>query len=90
MASQFHEVLGAEIDPSKAERFYLLFKKYDIKPEECLFVTDTLGDILEANQVMVKTIAVDFGFHERKRLKKGNPAMIVSTFSELVKAIRKF
>ena len=37
--------------------------------------------------VGVKTIAVDFGFHERERLEKGNPFKIVSSFDEMLKVI---
>ena len=46
-----------------------------------------LGDLLEAHKAGIKSIAVDFGFHERERLEKGNPAKIISDFSELPEAI---
>ncbi len=81
--SNFKEVFGAEICRNKEEGFNMIFKKYGFSAEECLFVTDTLGDILEANKVQVKTIAVDFGFHDRKRLEKGSPYAIVSSFDDI-------
>ena len=84
----FQEVLGFESCPSKVEKFQLLFAKYGLAPEHCLFVTDTLGDILEAHQVQLKTIAVDFGFHQRERLLKGNPLMIISNFSEIISIVQ--
>ncbi len=83
----FKEVLGAETHQSKIEKFKYLFQKYELKPEDCVFVTDTLGDILEGNKVGLRTIAVDFGFHERKRLEKGNPFKIVSSFDEILEVI---
>lgn len=84
----FNEVLGVETHKSKHEKFLMLLKKHNLKKEESIFVTDTLGDIIEANKVGIKTIAVDFGFHERHRLEKGNPAMIMSHFKELKTAIK--
>jgi len=83
----FKEVLGLEISKSKVEKFKLIFKKYKLEKEDCLFVTDTLGDILEANKVGLKTIAVDFGFHCRKTLEKGNPYKIISSFNELLEIV---
>jgi phosphoglycolate phosphatase-like HAD superfamily hydrolase len=52
-------------------------------PNECIFVTDTLGDLLEAQKVAVKAVAVNYGFHEAERLKKGNPIAIISNLREL-------
>lgn len=80
----FTEILGSQLHRSKIHKFKYLFKKYQLSPEDCVFVTDTLGDILEANQVGVKIIAVDFGFHKRSRLTKGKPFKIVSSFDELI------
>lgn len=65
----------------------MLFNKHDFNNEDCIFITDTLGDILEANKVGVKSIAVDFGFHERERLEKGNPFKIISNFKDIRKII---
>ena len=84
----FKEVLGKETHHSKIEKFSFLFKKYNLLKEDCIFITDTLGDILEANKVGLKTIAVDFGFHERERLEKGNPFKIVSHFNEILPLIK--
>lgn len=83
----FKEVLGSKTNTSKVEKFKYLFKKYKLKSDDCIFVTDTLGDILEGNKAGVKTIAVDFGFHRRDRLEKGKPFKIVSTFEEIVQTI---
>lgn len=83
----FKEILGAETHQSKVEKFKYIFEKYDLATDDCIFVTDTLGDILEANKVGLKTIAVDFGFHERERLEKGNPFKIVSSFDEVIASI---
>jgi len=84
----FKEVLGSEAHKSKVEKFKYLFKKYDLRLANCLFVTDTLGDILEGHKAKVRSIAVDFGFHPRERLKKGEPFKIVSSFDEILEVIK--
>jgi len=83
----FDEVLGVDFHKSKVEKFKYLLNKYNLKSEEVAFISDTLGDILEANRVNVKTIAVDYGFHDKERLMKGNPFKIVSNYDELLKVI---
>jgi phosphoglycolate phosphatase len=84
----FDEILGCDFHKSKVEKFKYLLNKYNLKPDEVIFVSDTLGDILEANKVNVKTIAVNYGFHDLDRLKKGSPFKIVSNFDELLKVIK--
>lgn len=84
----FKEILGAETHHSKVHKFNYLFEKYNLLSDDCVFVTDTLGDILEGNKVPVRTIAVDFGFHERERLEKGNPYKIVSSFGEIIEIVK--
>ncbi|QQS61379.1 MAG: HAD family hydrolase [Candidatus Moraniibacteriota bacterium] len=83
----FLEILGSKFAYSKIKKFEYVFKKYFLEKNESIFVTDTLGDILEANEFGLKTIAVDFGFHLRETLEKGNPEMIISHFRELIFAI---
>lgn len=85
----FKEVLGVESHKSKIEKFKLLMGKHNLNSDNCVFVTDTLGDILEANKADLKTIAVDYGFHEKERLEQGNPMIILSDFKEILPAIEK-
>ncbi|MBI2582148.1 HAD family hydrolase [Candidatus Woesearchaeota archaeon] len=79
----FVEILGFEVSTSKVEKFEYLFNKYNLKHHDCVFITDTVGDILEANHLNIKTIAVEFGFHDRKKLEQGKPFKIISNFQEL-------
>jgi phosphoglycolate phosphatase len=85
----FDEILGANFHKSKVEKFKYLLKKYNLNSDEVVFISDTLGDVLEANQVNIKTIAVDYGFHDSDRIQKGNPYRIVSNFSELLKTVNE-
>jgi len=86
----FTEILGFETHKLKVDKFNMLFKKHKLKKKDSLFVTDTLGDIKEAHNVGIKTIAVEFGYHERHRLERGNPWKIVSSFKEIRPAIEEF
>jgi len=85
----FREILGADESESKVEKFKILFNKYDFGVDDCVFVTDTLGDLLEANKVNVKSIAVDFGFHDRRRLEKGFSCEIISRFKDILPVVDK-
>ena len=85
----FCEILGTETHKSKVEKFKIILKKYQLKEEEVIFVTDTLGDLLEANKVGIKSLAVDFGFHEKERLARGNPLKIISSFQEIAEFLEE-
>jgi phosphoglycolate phosphatase-like HAD superfamily hydrolase len=90
LTGTFKEVLGLESHKSKVDKFHYLFDKYKLDLADCIFITDTLGDILEANAVNIKTIAVDFGYHGKETLAKGNPYKIVSSVDELLNAISQW
>ncbi len=85
----FEDIFGFETEIKKDEKFGLLLKKYKLNKNEVIFVTDTLGDILEVKKLKIKTIAVDFGFHEKERLEKGEPLAIISSFEEISEIIKK-
>lgn len=80
----FSDIMGMEEFHSKIEKFNSILDNHNLKKEECIFITDTLGDILEANEVGIKTVAVDFGFHDRELLEKGNPEAIISDFNQIL------
>lgn len=86
----FKEVFGNDVHASKIEKMNMLFKKYDLRPDDCVFVTDTLGDMREAEKVGVGVIGVSWGFHEHERLQKGNPFKIVDHPHELPEAVEAY
>lgn len=79
----FSFVYGSETDMLKTKKFELAMKNFDFNKNECVYVTDTVGDVLEARKVGINSIAVDFGYHGRERLEKSKPLKIVSSFDEL-------
>jgi phosphoglycolate phosphatase-like HAD superfamily hydrolase len=84
----FGDILCYEFHKSKVFKFEHIFSKHKLNSDDCIFVTDTLWDILEANEVWIKTIAVDFWFHEKERLEKWNPYKIISSFDELFNILK--
>lgn len=83
----FSEVLGRETHKSKIDKFHIVLKKYNIKPGETLIITDTVGDIKEAHEVGVKSLAVIWGVHSHDKLSQISPHFIAKQPSELIKGI---
>lgn len=86
----FENIYGYETEKSKKKKFRMIFEQYDLSVDECIFVTDTLGDLLESAEVGVKTIAVTWGYHGERRLKLGKPNLIIHDFHQLTEAIDSF
>jgi len=87
LAHYFLELMGADVHHSKQEKARMLFKKYKTSSEQCVFITDTLGDVREANQVGLRSIAVTWGFHRADELEQGSPITIVNTPDELLQTV---
>ncbi len=83
----FDTILGGDVHTSKVFKINMLKELYQVAPEDCLFITDTLGDIREATKCGVRSIAVSWGFHDKETLKQGEPSAIVDSPDELRRAI---
>ncbi len=83
----FDEILGFDFHVSKVVKLNKLLNDHSISSNDCVFITDTLGDILEANECKIKSIAVTWGLHEKETLEKGNPALIIDNPIDLESAI---
>lgn len=90
LAGFFKDVLTEETHKLKTEKFKILFDRYGFDASSCVFVTDTLGDVIEANKVGVSCIGCAFGFHDENVLSRGNPSKIVSSFEELKDVLKEF
>ena len=80
----FSDILGGDFHHSKEVKFKHLLEKHNLSLEDVFFVTDTLGDIMEANKVGIRTIAVTFGFHKKELLLEGNPFACIDQPEELL------
>lgn len=86
----FDTVATAELSKSKMEKFEMIRDKYTVTEENVLFVTDTLGDLREADEANIPTIIVTWGAHDRSyfdREKHNNLIDMVDTPKELINSI---
>lgn len=90
LQNYFSDIMGPEIEHNKSKKIKMVFEKFNIGPDDCLFITDTLGDIKEARHAGVDSIAVSWGYHSLATLELGNPLAIVDRPSELVETIKLF
>jgi phosphoglycolate phosphatase len=60
----FDCIAAADLSKSKEEKFKIIQKKYALTFDQMLFVTDSLGDVREADAVGVPTVAVTWGVHD--------------------------
>jgi phosphoglycolate phosphatase len=83
----FKKIYGMDTHTSKIEKFKMIFRDFGVTSEECIFITDTIGDINEAKHLEIKTIAVTWGFHNKEVLKTAKPFALIDTIEQLDKYI---
>lgn len=90
LSNCFIEIMGNDVHNSKVEKIKIVFSKYGITHNHCVFVTDTLGDIREAAHMKVDAIGVSWGFHESETLSKGKPFRIIDKPGDLPLVISEY
>ena len=80
----FDEIMGADFMVSKVQKIFHAMEKYGYSPNRAVFVGDTTGDIQEAGQTGVKTVAVTWGWHSRERLAAVKPDYMIDSPEELL------
>jgi phosphoglycolate phosphatase-like HAD superfamily hydrolase len=83
----FEAVLGFEKQRSKDRSFKKILIKYKVNKEDVLFITDTVGDILEAKKNNLKVVGVGYGFQGKERLAKENPDYMIDCAKEIVEVV---
>lgn len=83
----FHYIYGTEEGESKKIKIKQIMKKAKAKKAEAVFITDTVGDIREAKKAGIKTMAVTWGFHNKKMLKKARPDYLVDSPKEILEVL---
>ena len=87
LLNNFSLLVGADVIESKVKRLEKCLTKFNIKPSEAVYIGDTAGDIKEAKKVKIKTMAVTWGFHNKKMLKKAKPDFIAEKSSQIVEEL---
>lgn len=84
----FTSILGTDIHKSKVVKIKMVLDKYNINSKNAVFITDTLGDIKEAKECEVESIAVTWGLHPKETLIKGHPFAIIDDPQDLFSIIK--
>ena len=93
LSAAFDFVATFETARSKVDKFNLIAERYGVENKDMIFITDTLGDIREAEIAGVPTIAVTWGAHDISyftREQHANLVKIVNTPEELESWIRQY
>ena len=85
----FDEILGFDFHASKVVKLKKILNDHNISPKDTVFITDTLSDVLEANEVGIPSIAVSWGLHDRSTFAEGHPAAIIDDPKELIPTIER-
>ncbi len=90
LAACFDGIYATEVHKSKSEKIGMVFEKYSVTARDCVMISDSKGDILEAREKGVETIAVTWGFNSKEVLLSGDPFRIVNLPDELPNAVTEF
>ena len=90
LANHFVQIMGNDVHKSKIEKIKMVFKKYGAEANDCVFITDTLGDMHEAEKMGVGAIGITWGFHVQGTLQRGKPFQIVQKPNDLLSAVADY
>jgi phosphoglycolate phosphatase len=86
----FTEILGFDVEKSKVKKFNMIFDKYDISPNQAIFITDTSGDIVEAKEAKINFIVgILGGYQNEDVLRKAEPNAIVKDFNDFFSLVKE-
>lgn len=88
LGQYFFEVITAGADLTKKEKLMSLSEELGTHSDKTFFVSDTVGDIREGNNLGLITAAVTWGFHDRSTLTKAAPDFLVDNPEDLIKCIK--
>jgi phosphoglycolate phosphatase len=80
----FDEILGADFSFSKVEKIRYAKDRFGTNGAHSLYVCDTAGDVREAREAGVKTVAVAWGWHSRERLERARPDVMIDRPEDLL------
>ncbi|MDP3880627.1 MAG: HAD family hydrolase [bacterium] len=87
LEKHFFGINGFDKGASKIKKILSALQEYKVRPKDAVFITDTLGDMREAEHVGVPCIGVTWGFQRRENLEKGGPDAIVSDVENLAEVV---
>jgi len=88
--SYFFRISGGDQAMGKVVRIKKCMEDMGVKPSRTFYVGDTVGDVHEAKEAGVGSIAVIWGMHPPDRLASASPDIVVKDSSELFDLIDAF
>ncbi len=86
----FDSIFDGDLQLNKSAKIGMVFEQYNIGPRDCVMITDSKDDILQARDKDVECIAVTWGFNDYDMLLSGNPFRIVRLPDEIPNAVTEF
>lgn len=86
----FAGIYDADVHTSKREKIGMIFEQFGIGPTDCIMITDSKGDILEAREKGVESLCVTWGYNAKEVLVSAEPWRIVELPSELPNAVTEY
>lgn len=89
--SFFDGIVGSELSGERVRKKDVishLLDSYSLDKTEVVMIGDTPFDILPTHDIGIYSIAVSYGFGLKDELNASNPSSIVSSFSQIPKAIQ--
>ncbi|KKT75150.1 MAG: hypothetical protein UW71_C0007G0022 [Parcubacteria group bacterium GW2011_GWB1_44_7] len=90
LANHFAQIMGNDVHKSKVKKMKMVFEKYGVAAKDCIFITDTLGDIHEAEKISVEAIGITWGFHTPDTLLRGKPFRLVKKPNDILTAVSDY
>lgn len=80
----FQDVFGSDFLFSKVDKISHALEKFGMEGERTFYIGDTTGDVHEAREAGVKTVAVAWGWHSREKLAAAHPDYLIDRPEELL------
>lgn len=92
LTDKFFNIYGSDVETSKVKKFAMILEEGRSNPKNSIFITDTLGDLKEAEKVGIKCLVAAWGFEYQsvENLKKGQYIAIIKDIKNLSKEINKY
>src|SRR3990167_5395120 len=90
LANHFAQIMGNDVHTSKVEKMKMVFEKFGVESKDCVFITDTLGDMHEAAKMSVGSIGITWGFNAPETLLRGKPFRLVEKPKDLLTAVADY
>lgn len=77
----FEIIWGKQTSGSKVAKFKMFMEMTGYNPDEIIYVTDTVGDVIECYEVGIASFATPFGYHDEETFLNAEiqPSVIMKT-----------